>query len=55
MVRTTGDGSLCSAGLHQADEGVEDAKLFVPDRVYKHLEKPASHARLLFADFKFSF
>ena len=38
-------------------EGVNDAKLFILDleKVYKHLEKPKSHARILFADFSSAF
>lgn len=33
----------------------DDAKLFIPDNIYKHLEKPKSHTRLLFADFSSAF
>ncbi|KAA8590463.1 hypothetical protein FQN60_014397, partial [Etheostoma spectabile] len=40
---------------YQAGKGVEDAKLFILDRVNKHLEKLASNARLLFADFSSAF
>ena len=40
---------------YQAGKGVEDAKLFILDCVYKHLEKPKSHVRLLFADFSLAF
>lgn len=40
---------------YQSGKGVEDAKLFILDRVYKHLEQPKSHARLLFADFSSAF
>ena len=31
--------------------GVEDAKLFLLDKLYKHLELPQSHARILIVDF----
>ena len=34
-----------------AGKGVEDAKLFILNRAYKHLEKPNFHVRLLFNDF----
>lgn len=34
---------------YQAGKGVEDAKVFILNRIYKHLEKPKSHVRLLFA------
>ncbi len=34
---------------------MEDAKLFVLNTLYKHLEKPDAHARLLFADFSSAF
>ena len=40
---------------YQAGRGVEDAKAFILDKIYKHLEKPQSHARLLFADFSSAF
>ena len=40
---------------YQAGKGVEDAKLFIIDRALKHLDKPRSHARLLFADFSSAF
>lgn len=40
---------------YQPDKGVEDAKLFILDTVYKHLEKSRSYARLLFADFSSAF
>lgn len=40
---------------YQAGKGVEDAKLFILDGLYKHLEQPKSHARLLFADFSSAF
>ena len=40
---------------YQAGKGVEDAKLFILNTVFKHLEKPKSHARLLFADFSSAF
>ena len=40
---------------YQPGKGVDDAKIFILDRLYKHLEKPSSHARLLFADFSSAF
>ena len=40
---------------YQPNKGVDDAKLFIMDTVYKHLEIPRSHARLLFADFSSAF
>lgn len=40
---------------YQAGRGVEDAKLFMLNHLYKHLEKPQAHARLLFADFSSAF
>ena len=40
---------------YQTGKGVEDAKLFMLDKVYKHLEKSGSHARILFADFSSAF
>ena len=40
---------------YQPKKGVEDAKIFIMDTVYKHLEKPKSHVRLLFADFSSAF
>ena len=40
---------------YQPNKGVEDAKLFILDSVHKHLEKPGSYARLLFADFSSAF
>lgn len=39
---------------YQAGNGV-DAKLFILDKVYKHLEEPKSHARILSADFSSAF
>ena len=36
---------------YRAGRGVEDAKLFRLDKLYKHLELMQSHARSLFADF----
>ncbi len=30
---------------------MEDAKLLILNNLYKHLEKPQAHARILFADF----
>lgn len=40
---------------YQPGKGVEDAKLLILDKIYKHLEKPKSHVRLLFADFSSAF
>lgn len=40
---------------YQTGKGVDDAKIFLLDKVYKHLEKPKSHARVLFADFSSAF
>lgn len=50
------DGKLDSLQFpYQAGKGVNDAKLFILDKVYKHLEKPKSHARILFAYFSSAF
>lgn len=40
---------------YQTGRSVDDAKLFILDTAYKHLEKPGSHVRLLFADFSSAF
>ena len=40
---------------YRAGKGVDDAKLFILNTLYKHLETPQSHARLLFADFSSAF
>ena len=40
---------------YRAGRGVEDAKLFILDKLYTHLEKPHAHARLLMADFSSAF
>ena len=40
---------------YQAGKGVEDAKLFILNCLYRHLDKPQAHARLLFADFSSAF
>lgn len=40
---------------YERNKGVDDAKLFISVKTYKHLEKPKSHARLLFADFSPAF
>ena len=40
---------------YQAGRGVKDAKLFILDKVYTHLEKPTAHAKILFADFSSAF
>ena len=39
----------------RAGRGFEDAKLFLLDKLNKHLELPQSHARMLFADFSSAF
>lgn len=39
----------------QKNQGVDDAKLFILDKIYKHLEKPKSHVRILFAEFASAF
>ncbi len=41
--------------VYQPGKSVDDAKIFILDRLYKHLEKPSAHARLLFADFSSAF
>ena len=40
---------------YQAGKGVEDAKIFIFNTLYKHLDKPNAHARLLFGDFSSAF
>jgi hypothetical protein len=40
---------------YRAGRGVDDAKLFILNTLYKHLEKPKAHARILFADFSSAF
>ena len=40
---------------YRTGKGVEDAKLFILNELYKHLEKPGAHARVLFADFSSAF
>ena len=40
---------------YRAGRGVDDAKLFILNSLYKHLEKPKAHARILFADFSSAF
>ena len=40
---------------YRAARGVEDAKIFLIEKLVSHLEKPNSHARLLFADFSSAF
>lgn len=40
---------------YQTGKGVEDAKIFILDKIYKHLEKPKDDVRLLFADFSSAF
>ena len=39
----------------RAERGVEDAKLFILDKVYTHLQKPTAHAKILFVDFSSAF
>ena len=39
----------------RAGKGVDDAKLLLLDRLYRRLERPQSHARILFADFSSAF
>ena len=36
---------------YRAGRGLEDAKLFLLDKLFTHMELPQSHARILFADF----
>ena len=40
---------------YRAGGGVEDANLFILDKVYTHFEKPTAHAKILFADFSSAF
>ena len=40
---------------YRVGKGVDDAKVFLLDKLYKHLELPQSHARVLFADFSSAF
>ena len=40
---------------YQAGKGVEDAQIFILNTLYRHLEKPNAHARLLFGDFSSAF
>ena len=40
---------------YQTGKGVEGAKLLIHDKIYKHLQKPKSHVRLLFANFSSAF
>jgi hypothetical protein len=40
---------------YRAGRGVSFAKLFIFNTMYKHLEKPKAHARILFADFSSAF
>ena len=40
---------------YRPGKGVDDAKLFILNTLYKHLEKPGAHARILFADFSSAF
>lgn len=36
---------------NQAGKGAEEAKLFILNKVYNHLEKPKAHVEFLSADF----
>ena len=36
---------------YRVGRGVDNAKLFLLDRLNGHLDRPQSHARILFADF----
>ena len=40
---------------YRSGRGVDDAKLFILNTLYKHLEGPQTHARMLFADFSSAF
>ena len=40
---------------YRAGKGVNDAKLFLLDRLYRPSEQPQSHARIVFADFSSAF
>ena len=40
---------------YRAGRGVDDAKLFILNKLYSHLEKSHAHARILFADFSSAF
>lgn len=36
---------------YHSGRGVDDAKMFILDRIYKHLEKGNAHGKVLFVDF----
>ena len=36
---------------YRVGRGVDNARLFLLDRLYGRLDRPQSHARILFADF----
>lgn len=40
---------------YRIGKGVEDAKIFILDKLYTHLERPGTHAKILFADFSSAF
>ena len=40
---------------YRSGRGVDDAKLFILNTLYRHLEGPQTHARILFADFSSAF
>ena len=40
---------------YQSGRGVDDAKLFILNTLYRHLEASLSHARILFTDFSSAF
>ena len=40
---------------YRSGRGVDDAKLFILNTLYRHLEAPQTHARILFADFASAF
>ena len=40
---------------YRSGRGVDDAKLFILNTLYRHLEGPQTHGRILFADFSSAF
>ena len=40
---------------YRSGRGVDDAKLFILNTLYRHLEGPQTHARILLADFSSAF
>ena len=40
---------------YQSGRGVDDTKLFILNTLYRYLEGPQTHARILFADFSSAF